>query len=138
MIIDNPVVILSSAPLNRPLVGDRPGGGSTAVITETPRALDAPEQAAASRRNGIDSDRGRGDRSARDDVEMAARMRVGVARERSVDFGESPNQPRGRSADVDRGEFISAAEMRQLRDRLEARLARDPGILTLRSVDVLT
>lgn len=138
MIIDNPVVIPPSAPLHRPLVGDRPGGGSTAVITETLRALDDPEQAAASRRNEIDSDRGRGDRSARDDVEMAARMRVGVARERAADFGESPDPPRDRSADVDRGDFISAVEMRQLRDRLEARLSRDPGILTLRSVDVLT
>ena len=37
MRIDTPVVTLPSAPLNRPWVGDRPGGGAVAVITESLR-----------------------------------------------------------------------------------------------------
>ncbi|TVP83026.1 hypothetical protein [Thioalkalivibrio sp.] len=135
MLIDKPVVTLPSAPVNRPWVGDRPGGGAVAVITESLRPVNEPEHAAAGRHTEIDGSRS--DRPARDDAEMAARIRVDVARERAA---ESTGRPGGwgqRNGDR-REDYIPAAEIRQLRERLEARLAREPGILTLHSIDVLT
>jgi len=140
MLIDKPVVTLPSAPVNRPWVGDRPGGGAVAVITESLRPANEPEPAAAGRRIESDELRSRADRPARDDAEMAARIRVGVARERAAESRESPGRPGGwgqRNGDR-RDDYIPAAEIRQLRERLEARLAQEPGILTLHSIDVLT
>ena len=138
MLVDNPVIHLPSAPVNRPWVGDRPGGSAVAVITESLRPLHDAERAAPGR--GVEKDelRQRGDRPQRNDAEMAARIRIGIARERAFQAqnsfaGTGSGDPDNPSA---RGDYISAAEIRQRRERLEARMARDPGMLTLLSVDV--
>jgi len=136
VIIENPIVVTPYAPPSRPPPGVRPGGGNTAVITETLRPLDDPWQGAAGgrseRRDMVER------RPMRDDAEWAARMRVDVAREQARQSGEpwvGSYRQHGDDA-VDRDTYISAAEIRRLRDRLEARIAREPGMLTLRSVDV--
>ncbi len=74
----------------------------------------------------------------RDDAEWAARMRVDVAREQARQSGEPwvGSYRRHGDAAADRDTYIPAAEIRRLRERLEARIAREPGMLTLRSVDV--
>ena len=138
MLVDNPVIHLPSAPVNRPWVGDRPGGSAVAVITESLRPLNDAERAAPGRGVENDEPRQRADRPRRDDVEMAARIRIGIARER--EFQAQNSFSRTGSGDPDnanaRADYISAAEIRQRRERLEARMARDPGMLTLLSVDV--
>ena len=63
-----------------------------------------------------------------------------VALEQARDDADGGGQARrhddGRSRQA--GDFISAAEIRQFRDWLEARLAgSDPGTITLHSIDVL-
>ena len=136
MIIDTPVVVPTHAPPNRLPVGDRPGGGSTAMVTELPRALYDPEHTSAGRRSEAEGQAER--RPGRDDAELSARVRLDVARERgnAGDRGQARSRGEGRSGDA--GDVISAAEIRQFRDRLEARLAGgDPGAITLRSIDVL-
>lgn len=136
MIIENPIVVTSNVPPNRPTPGVRPGGGNTAVITEILRPLDDPWQGSAARRSERQDMVER--RPARNDAEWAARMRVDVAREQARQSGEpwvGAYRQHGDDA-VDRDTYIPAAEVRRLRDRLEARIAREPGMLTLRSVDV--
>jgi hypothetical protein len=139
MIINNPVVVPTHAPPNRLPVGDRPGGGSTAMVTDLPRALHDPEHTSAGRRSEAEDHLERR-RSGRDDAELSARVRLDVAREQAREKADDGGQARrrgdGRSPEA--GDFISAAEIRQFRDRLEARLAgSDPGTITLRSIDVL-
>jgi hypothetical protein len=136
VIIEHPIVVTSNVPPHRPLPGVRPGGGNTAVVSETLRPLDDPWEGAASRRSERHDMVER--RPVRDDAEWAARMRVDVAREQARQSGEpwvGAYRQYGDGA-VDRDTYISAAEIRRLRDRLEARIAREPGILTLHSVDV--
>ena len=138
MIIDTPVVVPTHAPPNRLPVGDRPGGGRTAMVTELPRALYDAEHASAGRRSEAEGQVER--RPGRDDAELSARVRLDVAREQARgnagDGGQARGRREGRSGDA--GDFISAAEIRQFRERLEARLAGgDPGAITLRSIDVL-
>jgi hypothetical protein len=133
MIIDTPVVVPTHAPLNRLPVGARPGGGRTAMVTELPRALYDAEHAHAGRRSEAE-DRVERRRPARDDAELSARVRLDVAREQAREKADAGAQARRRED----GDFISAAEILQFRDRLEARLAgSDPGTITLRSIDVL-
>lgn len=136
MIIENPIVVTSNVPPNRPAPGGRPGGGNTAVIAETLRPLDDPWEGVAGGRSERHDRVER--RPVRDDAEWAARMRVDVAREQAKQAREQWFGTYGRGADgaSDRETYISAAEIRRLRDRLEARIAREPGMLTLRSVDV--
>ena len=138
MIIDTPVVVPPHAPPNRLPVGDRPGGGSTAMVTELPRALYDPEHTSAGRRSEAEDHGER--RLGRDDAEFSARVRLDVAREQARDNADVGGQARRHddSRPGEAGDFISAAEIRQFRDRLEARLAgSDPGTITLRSIDVL-
>ncbi len=140
MLVDNTVVHLPSAPVHRSSGGDCPGGSAVAVLAESLRPVYDPGRTGACR--GIDSDRPRqrADRPPPDHVEVAARIRVGIARERASHSQDSftrtgSGDPRAANP---RGDYISAAEIRHLRERLEARLARDPGILNLRSIDVMT
>jgi hypothetical protein len=138
MIIDTPVVVPTHAPPNRLPVGDRPGGGGTAMVTELPRALYDPEHTSAGRRSEAEGQAER--RPGRDDAELSARVRLDVAREQARenvgDRGQARDRRDGRPGEA--GDFISAAEIRQFRERLEARLAgSDPGAITLRSIDVL-
>jgi len=133
MIIDTPVVIVPNAPLNRPIATDRPGGGGTAVVTESPRPLRDPEQVETGRRS--DAGPGLEDRPGRSDAEFANRVRLDIARQDAV--GRTPDRTSGKSdwssADSDR--FLSAAEIRQMRNRLESRLALDGAGATLRRLD---
>ena len=137
MIINTPVVVPTHAPPNRLPVGDRPGGGSTATVTELPRALYDPEHTSAGRRSAAEDPVER-HRPARDAAELSARVRLDVAREqareKAGEGGEARRRDDGLSPGA--GDFISAAEIRQFRDRLGARLAgSEPGTITLRSVD---
>jgi hypothetical protein len=138
MIIDSPVVIAPNAPPNRLPVSDRPGGGTTAVPTETQRALNDPEQGAASRRN--EEQANAENRPGRNDAELASRARLDVAREQSreetrprTDDNTSTPEQNNRPPDSDTA--LSQEQIQQLRDRLEARLATQTPGATLRSVD---
>ncbi len=133
MIIDAPVVILPSTPMNRPVVAARSGGGGTSVVTESPRPLRDAEQPAAGRRT--DARAGLEERPGRSDAELANRVRLEIARQGAPrqDPGPSLGSSEPPSADDDR--FLSAADVRQLRDRLESRLALDGAGATLRRVD---
>jgi len=133
MIIDAPVVIAPNAPLNRPIATARPGGGGTAVVTESPRALRDAEQLETGRRG--EARLGLEDRPGRSDAEFATRVRLDIARQGAV--GQTPDRALGESdrssADSDR--FLSAADIRQMRNRLESRLALDGAGATLRRLD---
>jgi hypothetical protein len=133
MIIDAPVVILPSTPMNRPIAAGRAGGGGTSVVTESTRPLRDPEQPEAGRRN--DAWAGLEDRRGRSDAEFANRVRLEIARQGAIrqnpDWSVGSSDPP--SADADR--FLSAADVRQLRDRLESRLALDGAGATLRRLD---
>lgn len=133
MIIDAPVVILPSTPMNRRSAGGRAGGGGTSVVTESPRPLRDPEQPEAGRRS--DARAVLEDRPGRSDAEFANRVRLDIARQGAI--RQNPDWSVGSSdspsADTDR--FLSAADVRQLRDRLESRLARDGAGATLRRLD---
>jgi hypothetical protein len=135
VIIENPIVVLSNAPSRRP-AGILSGGGNAAVVTETLRPIDGPRQGSAGRRTERQDIAER--RPVQDDAEWAARMRVVVAREQARQVREQWAGLYARGADgaADPDTYISASESRRLRDRLEARIARDPGMLTLHSVDV--
>jgi|GEM_PF-1666444 len=143
MIIDSPVVIPPNAPPNRLPVTDRPGGGTTAVPTETQRALNDPEQGAASRRN--EEQANAENRPGRNDAELASRARLDVAREQSreetrtrsdeSDDRSAPEQNGRPSDSSDSDTALSREQIQQLRDRLEARLATQTPGATLRSVD---
>jgi len=136
MIIENPIVVTPSVLPNRLPPGVRPGGGNTTFITETLRPLGDPWRGSSARSSERPDLVER--RPLRDDAEWAARMRVDVAREQARQSGEpwvGSYRQHGDDA-VDRDTYIPAAEIRRLRDRLEARIAREPGMLTLRSLDV--
>jgi hypothetical protein len=136
MIIDTPVVITPSVPANRPQPSDRPGGGTTAVPTESPRPLADPEQGAASRRN--EEQANAENRPGRNDAELASRARLDVAREQSRDETRTQGEA-GRGSDSretpDGDTILTREQIQQLRDRLEARLATQTPGATLRSVD---
>lgn len=140
MIIDSPVVIAPNAPPNRVPVSDRPGGGTTAVPTETQRALNDPEQGAASRRN--EEQANAESRPGRSDADLASRARLDVAREQSreetrtrSDENDSNSAPEQNGRPQDSDTALSREQIQQLRDRLEARLATQTPGATLRSVD---
>lgn len=137
MIIDTPVVIPPSVPANRPPPSDRPGGGATAVPTESPRPLADPEQGAAGRRN--EEQANAENRPGRNDAELASRARLDVAREQSRE--ETRGRPESaRNAEIrersDDDTVLTREQIQQLRDRLEARLATETPGATLRSVEV--
>lgn len=137
MILDAPVVIPPSVPVNRPPPSDRPGGGATAVPTESPRPLADPEQGAAGRRN---EERANAEnRPGRNDAELASRARLDVAREQTREAtrtrnDEAPRASRGDNT-PDSDTALTREQIQQLRDRLEARLATQTPGATLRSVD---
>ncbi|HSP00191.1 MAG TPA: hypothetical protein VLN90_01885 [Thioalkalivibrio sp.] len=140
MIIDSPVVIPPNAPPNRLPVSDRPGGGTTAVPTETLRALNDPEQGAASRRN--EEQANAENRPGRNDADLASRARLDVAREQSreeirtrSDENDEGSAPEQNDRPPDSDTALSREQIQQLRDRLEARLATQTPGATLRSVD---
>jgi hypothetical protein len=162
MMVDAPVFVAPSLPLNRPFDGERLGGGGTAAPTELPRAISDTEQTSATRR--AESESNTDQRSSPNDAEIAAQARLLVARDAAtsstpipvVDAGigsgggfaatVSPEAlsgtggaPSGQatSATVDDGDdgAITAAQFAQLRDQLEIQLSEGPSGMTLRSVD---
>lgn len=96
MIIDTPVIVPPNSPPNRPLTGDRLGGGGTAVITETPRPVDDPEQLSAGRRN--EEQATTEDRQGRNAAELAGRTRLEVARGQVEEVEVSVTEPAGSGA----------------------------------------
>ncbi|WP_373054145.1 hypothetical protein [Thioalkalivibrio sp.] len=135
MIIEHPPVVALHAPAPRRPAGAGAGIVGGAAITETFRPLDDPGQRAGARQ-GERNDAA--EHRPRSDAEWAARMRVGVAREQARQSGDTGAQDRAwqQGGTAGRETYISAAETRRLRERLEARLAPDPEILILPSVDL--
>lgn len=136
MIIDTPAAAPPAVPINRPPVNDRPGGGATAVPTESSRPLNDPEEGSGSRRN--EEQANTENRPGRNDAELAGRARVDAARERADN--DTPGEPSAAGeASLSTGDdetFLTRQEIQQLRDRLEARLeTQPPAGATLRSVD---
>ena len=136
MIIDHPPVVALHDPAPRRPAGIRAGLAGGAAIIDTFRPLDAPRKDAAAR-EGKRSDAAER-HPPRNDAEWAARMRVGVAREQARQSGgPGAYDPAWEyEGAAGRETYISAAETRRLRERLESRLARDPEILTLPTVDL--
>ncbi|TVP85838.1 MAG: hypothetical protein EA347_09560 [Thioalkalivibrio sp.] len=136
MIIEHPPVVTAYDPASRRPAGARAGLAGSAAIIDPFRPLDDPREDASARRSERNDAAER--RTPRNDAEWAARMRVGVAREQARQSGDlgAHERPWQHEGTAGRETYISAAETRRLRERLEARLAPDPEMLTLHSVDL--
>ena len=77
MIVDAPVVAVPLLAPNRPPPVSRPGGGGTAVMTESPRPLYDTEETEETRRNEERSNTD--NRPGRSDVDLAALARFDIA-----------------------------------------------------------
>jgi len=136
VIIEHPPVVTAYDPASRRPAGVRAGLAGSAAIIDTFRSLDAPRKDAAAREGERKDAAER--RPPRNDAEWAARMRVGVAREQARQSGGAGayDPVWEYEGAAGRETYISAVETRRLRERLESRLARDPEILTLPTVDL--
>jgi hypothetical protein len=125
MIIDTPVIVPPFTPQNRPVPGGRPGGGSTAVLTESDRPLNDAEESEPGRRNEPQGNTE--SRPGRSDADLATFARLAGARGKAEDTTEA------REDGVDREEEPSARASQQVQDRLASRMAvPDPEPAVLR------
>ena len=119
----------SNIPLGRPEPSNVLGGGVTAVVAEFDRPVVDTEQAQAGRENNPEQNESNAE-TRRDASELAAQLRLDVAREES-----SATSPRTDSASVSSEPTITADErqlpLNNLDRQIENRFANDPNPLAL-------